>query len=172
MGFIEAGDNVMENSYLKKNESTKDKQIKKYKRRAKALLIVLIIVVAILAIQIIQDMFTSFQEAIAKNYSNVSINETSTTCENPTFVDNIIAFMDRLFIYPVSFWTKFFIFLGIIYIIQIAFSLIFDVVELILLLFVAIKRLCVWIYRKITGKNERDEQLKKISEMYDDAKFK
>ena len=75
--------------------------------------------------------------------------------------------MDRLFIYPSSLLTKFFIFLGIIYIIQIVFGLAFDVIEIILLMFVAIKRIIKWIYRKITGKDGRGKNLRKIEELYE-----
>jgi hypothetical protein len=75
----------------------------------------------------------------------------------------ITTFMNKLFEYPGGFWVKFFIFLGIIYLIQVIFSLVFDVIELVLLVFVAIKRLVVWIYRKITGKNKHEETEQKIA---------
>ena len=164
-----------DNLYLKKTEGKKDLEIKKYKRRAKAFLILLIIIGAALIIQIGGDIVEKFQEAtIVDNvnnfYNETNINQTGgnqTFCVEPTLSKQIIFFMDKLFLYPSSFWTKFFIFLGIIYIIQIVFGLAFDVIEIILLMFVAIKRIIKWIYRKITGKDGRGQNLRKIEELYE-----
>lgn len=151
--------------YLKKNGgSKKDKEIKKYKRKVRGLIIILIILGVVLFVQIGQ----SILQNVGKS-SELNGTSTNTVCEESTLTSGIIksinAFMDKLFSYPGGFWTKFFIFLGIIYIIQVIFSLAFDVIELVLLVFVSIKRLVVWIYRKITGKSKQDEQLKKIAEM-------
>jgi hypothetical protein len=122
----------------------------------------------------LQNVGKSSETIITKSFLNstllngTKINETY-VCEEPTLTSGIIkvigSFMDKLFSYPGGFWTKFFIFLGIIYIIQVIFSLAFDVIELVLLVFVAIKRLVVWIYRRITGRSKQDEQLKKIMEL-------
>jgi uncharacterized membrane protein len=165
------------NSYLKSNVSKKDKEIKKYRRRARGLLIMLIIVGAIAFIQIAQNMFQNTKSdtngIIVTSYLNETIlNNTNGTrivssCQEPTLTTTIVkgitTFMNKLFEYPDGFWIKFFIFLGIIYLIQVCFSLVFDVVELILLVFVAIKRLIVWIYRKITGRNKHEETEQKIA---------
>jgi hypothetical protein len=177
----------MKNNYLKKNTSKKDEEIRKYKRRAKAFLILLIIIGAVLLIQFAQNFIQGLLDS--KNSANYAIvnksdlnatywnvnstNQTQTqVCEVPTLSKQIVSFMDRLFLYPSSFWTKFFIFLGIIYIIQIVFSLVFDIIELILLAFVAIKRFIKWIYRKITRKDSKGENFRKIEELYKDEKFK
>jgi hypothetical protein len=163
--------------YLKKGESKKDKEIKKYKRRARGLLILLIIVGFVALTQIIQNMFQSSNQsgAVVVNYLNETIlNNTNRTitstavCQESltsTIIKGITTFMDKLFESPGGFWVKFFIFMGIIYLIQVVFSLVFDVIELVLLVFVAIKRLIVWIYRKITGRDKNEERLKQISEL-------
>jgi len=168
------------NSYLKSNGgSKKDKEIKKYKRRIKALIVILIIIGTVALIQIAQNMFSNTKnDATGKvfvSYLNESVlNNTNgtmarTVCPDPpltsTIVRGITEFMNKIFEHPGGFWVKFFIFLGIIYLIQVCFSLVFDVIELILLVFVAIKRLIVWIYRKITGKDKNEEQLRKIAEL-------
>lgn len=163
------------NSYLKNGGTKKDKEIKKYKRRSRALLTLLIIVFVVLIVQLAQNMFQSVKTdqttSIVKNYLNQSDNETISTANCPPtgivfdIEKAIDTFMDKIFIYPGGFWLKFFIFLGIIYLIQVMFSLVFDVIELILLTFVAIKRLIVWIYRKLTGRGKYDKQLKKIAEL-------
>ena len=167
------------NLYLKKGETKKDLEIKKYKRRAKAFLTLLIVIGAVLLIQIGQGFVQKLLDVTKDDTVNVSegsinSNQSNQTqvCEVPTWSKQIVSFMDRLFLYPGSFWTKFFIFLGIIYIIQIVFGLAFDVIELILLAFVAIKRFIKWIYRKITGKDSKGENFKKIEELYKDEKFK
>lgn len=159
----------MKDDYLKKTESKKDLEIKKYKRRSKSLFLVAVIVGAICLIMILQNAFTQINGSVIKqstsyiNKTNSSTGEIETVkCENPSWVDNILSFIDRLFSYPTSFWTKLFIFLGVIYVIQIAISLTFDVIELFLLVFVAIKRFVVWCYKKITGKDKKNEQLKKV----------
>ena len=167
-----------DNTYLKKRESKKDKEIKKYKRRARALFIFLLIVGGVALVQIVQNMFQNVKSDptgnLVVNYINESIlNKTGTvTTVNQddslthSISKGISTFMDKLFSYPGSFWTKLFIFLGIVYLIQVIFSLIFDVIELILLAFVAVKRLVVWIYKKITRKeSKRDEQIEKIAKL-------
>lgn len=159
----------MKDDYLKKTESKKDLEIKKYRRRSKSLFLVVLILGAICLVMILQSAFTQTNGSVIKQ-STSYINKTNSStgeievikCENPSLVDNILSFMDRLFSYPTSFWTKLFIFLGIVYVVQVAISLTFDVIELMLLVFVAIKRLLVWIYRKITGKDKKTEQLKKV----------
>ena len=159
----------MKDDYLKKTESKKDLEIKKYKRRSKGIFILLLIVGAACLMMILQNTLTQTNSSVIKqstsyiNKTNSSTGQIETVkCENPSWVDNILSFIDRLFSYPTSFWTKLFIFLGVIYVIQIAISLTFDVVELILLVFVAIKRFVVWSYKKITGKDKKTEQLKKV----------
>lgn len=172
-----------DNLYLKKTEGKKDLEIKKYKRRAKSFLVLLLIIGAVLIIQVGGDFVKKFQEVAVvdnndnncnnNNFYNQTGNQTKnqignqTFCVEPTFAKQIIFFMDKLFLYPSSFWTKFFIFLGIIYITQIVFGLAFDVIEIILLMFVAIKRIIKWIYRKITGKDGRGQNLRKIEELYE-----
>lgn len=168
------------NIYLKKGQSKKDLEIKKYKRKSRALIVLLIIVGAIALIQITQNIFTGVKNdpagKVVVNYLNESIlngtngtTVTAVTCAEPSVTQNITkfvtTFMNKLFEPPGGFWVKFFIFLGIIYLIQVIFSLVFDVVELVLLVFVAIKRLIMWIYRKITGRDKNDERLKKIAEL-------
>jgi hypothetical protein len=127
--------------YLKKNGgSKKDKEIKKYKRKVRGLIILLIILGVVLFVQIgqsiLQNVGKSSELTITKGYLNVTLlngTSTNTVCEESTLTSGIIksinAFMDKLFSYPGGFWTKFFIFLGIIYIIQVIFSLAFDVIE-------------------------------------------
>jgi hypothetical protein len=115
--------------YLKKNGgSKKDKEIKKYKRKVRGLIIILIILGVVLFVQIGQ----SILQNVGKS-SELNGTSTNTVCEESTLTSGIIksinAFMDKLFSYPGGFWTKFFIFLGIIYIIQVIFSLAFDVIE-------------------------------------------
>jgi len=165
------------NIYLKREESKKDKEIKKYRRRSKNLLLIIIILGGVVITQMGQDIFQKWTETTSSNsvrnqINNIKINVTNKTIINQEGGDaslsiskGIIFIMERIFTYPGGFWTKFFIFLGIIYLIQVMFSLIFDVIELILLVFVAVKRLIVWIYRKITGKDKRDKQLEKIMEL-------
>lgn len=141
---------------------------------------ILLIIVGIVAItqiitNITQNMGTSTQSVVVRGYINETIlnNTNGTTssavCPEPgitsIILKTITSFMNRLFDSPGGFWAKFFIFLGIVYLIQVIFSLVFDVIELILLVFVAIKRLVVWIYRKITGRTEDEERLKKITEL-------
>ena len=167
------------NTYLKNGESEKDRQIKKYRRRSRALSILVVVLIIFALAQIIPSMFKNDERsAIIKSYVNDTFNgtgtnqtnQTNTVCENPTLTSSIVkgfeSFMDHLFSYPGGFWTKFFIFLGVIYIIQIILSLTFDVIELVLLVFVGAKRSIVWGYRKITGKKEaQDEKLKQVSEL-------
>lgn len=165
--------NEKDNSYLK-NGSKKDKEIKKYKRSNRRLYILLGIVTIFALLQVGQNMFQEMNgdedENVNYIFNETNGNETIQICKEPTLINNIVkfttSFMTNLFEYPGSFWTKFFIFLGIVYLIQVVFSLAFDVIELILLVFVVIKRLILWIYKKITGRDKRDEQLKKITELY------
>jgi hypothetical protein len=166
-------------SYLKSDGgSKKDKEIKKYKRKIKGLIILLIIVGIVALTQIVQNMFqstgTSTNSVVIKSYINETIlNNTNGATNNvvcqesltSVIIKGITTFMNKLFDSPGGFWVKFFIFLGIIYLIQVIFSLVFDVIELVLLVFVAIKRLLVWIYKKITGRSKENEQLKKIAEL-------
>jgi hypothetical protein len=169
---------VNNNLYLKKRQTKKDLEIIKYRRKNKALIILLIIVGTVALIQITQNMFSSVKNdatgKIMVNYINESIlngtnQSMSLSCPEPTMTASITkgitTFMNKLFDSRGGFWVKFFIFLGIVYLIQVIFSLAFDVIELILLIFVAIKRLIMWIYRKITGKSKNDEHLKKIAEL-------
>lgn len=165
-------------TYLKKGQSKKDQEIKKYRRRSKGLIILLIIVGIIALSQIFQNMVsnvgTSPQSTIAKGYLNQTYNGTNITAPPPQATSGLTSdiikviekFMDKIFAYPGGFWVKFFIFLGIIYIIQIVFSLAFDVIELILLFFVAIRRSTVWLYRKITGrKNDIDKKIEEVAKL-------
>jgi type IV secretory pathway VirB6-like protein len=168
------------NSYLKKvGGSKKDKEIEKYKRRVKVLIMISVILGVFLLVQISQNILKDIKKSstmvITKSVVNTSLLNGSgwdgggERCPEPPLTSSITKlitiFFNKIFESPGGFWVKFFIFLGIIYIVQVVFSLTFDVIELILLVFVTIKRLIMWIYYKITGKNKQDEQIKKILEL-------
>jgi hypothetical protein len=156
-------------NYLNKRTSKKDLKINKQKRTTRALVIIVIMLAVIVLYDVAQNGYKKIiaakSNAEISNISNTNTTQQIPECENSTWGDNLVSFMNRLFTYPGNFWTKLFIFLGIIYLIQVCVSLTFDVIELALLVFVIIKRMVVWIYKKIRGKNEREEQLKKILEL-------
>jgi hypothetical protein len=156
-------------NYLNKRTSKKDLKINKQKRTIRALVIIVMMLAVIVLYDVAQNGYKKIVAATPNtkisNISNTNTTQEIPKCENSTWGDNLVSFMNRLFTYPGNLWTKLFIFLGIIYLIQVCVSLTFDVIELALLVFVIIKRMVVWIYKKIRGKNEREEQLKKILEL-------
>jgi len=78
----------------------------------------------------------------------------SSTVANPndfpnTIVKSINKMLDKIFELPYGFWPKFLVFLGIIYLFNVCFSLMFDIVEVFLMIGVGIWRGLRWIYRRI-----------------------
>lgn len=148
-------------------ETKKDKQIKKLKRMNKIFLVITIIAVLWFLSSLFQNFVNEWTQtkgnqvnwSDAGNFNlsgNLTINQTAVNQGTGGGIAEVISsaigkFMDKLFTYPGGFWTKFFIFLGIIYLIQIAFTLLYDIVELALVFFVLIKRSVVFTYRKIKG---------------------
>jgi hypothetical protein len=78
----------------------------------------------------------------------------SGTTTNPndlpnTIVKSINKMLDKIFELPYGFWPKFLVFLGIIYLFNVCFSLMFDIAEVFLMIGIGIWRGLLWIYRKI-----------------------
>ena len=89
------------------------------------------------------------------NQTNQSMSEfKKELCEESTITRTINAFFDKFLQLDKAWIVKLLIFLGVLYLIQITFALVMDFVEVVMLVFVVIKRIYKWIKSKVTKKDE------------------
>lgn len=150
---------TMKNTELKtKTKNELIEEVRKHKNRAKVALILLIILIAYLSYNFIgnsfktKDKFTDelhCQEQLEtyfSNQTNMSISKfKQELCEESTVTQGISFFFTKFLALEHSWFVKFLIFLGVIYLIQVLFALVIDVLEVIILVFVIIKRLYRWV---------------------------
>jgi len=89
---------------------------------------------------------------IAKNCSLYQ-NNSASSIKSP-LTDTVISFFKWITNIDQPYFFKLMILLGIVYLIQIIFACAVDIVEVVLLIFVLIKRLVVWIYHLIKPQKE------------------
>ena len=133
----------MRNMKKVKKEKTKEELIRSNKAR-KVIIIILALVLAYFAIGNVRD---SISNVISPEI-NGSINSNDSESETQ-MVDYIKGFVYGILSLEYPFIAKFLIFLGVIYLVQIALSITGDIIQLVLIVGVAIVRFIRWIYRKI-----------------------
>lgn len=129
---------------MKPERRTKEELVKSNKTRK----IIIIILALVLAYFIINNIWNTVSDSI-----NPEINGSITSNES-SFGENDIVDYVKGFIYGIlaleyPFITKFLIFLGVIYLIQIALTITGDIIQLFLIICVIIIRFIRWSYKKI-----------------------
>lgn len=134
---------------------------KKYKNRAKLFLIILIIICAYFAYfaygfvgnalssknKLTDELNCQIKlDTYFKNQTNISLSQfKKESCEESSFTQSINVFFDKFLRLDKPWIIKLFIFLGIVYLIQITFALVMDILEVLMLVFVIIKRIYKWV---------------------------
>lgn len=130
-----------------------EKEKQKKKKRVKTILILLLI--CCLCYQQVQlSICNSKNTELTLSYQNKT-GEFKDKEDNELFValyKGVIKFFDMLYALPERFVIKALVFLGFIFLLQISVNVISDVVELFVLGIVIVKRLVVFIYKKVRGK--------------------
>jgi hypothetical protein len=153
--------NIKELNKKTKKELIEDTRI--YKRRAKIFLILAISIFVYLLYVGIQDIFGARNQLTDElkcqeqlntyftNETNMSISQfKKELCEETSITQSINAFFDKFLKLDTPWIFKFLLFLGALYLIQVTFALAMDLLEVLMLIVVATKRLYKWIKRLIT----------------------
>lgn len=140
---------------MKNMKLTKTEEIKRLKRSRRIIIAIAIILFVVIIYSFGKEVIFKWNENekfISPNETLMSYSECQKeideTCETKSFVDVITNSIKALVTVPLGFWTKFFIFLGILYLIQIIITAAFDIFEIILIISVGIWR----IFKKIKWK--------------------
>jgi hypothetical protein len=142
-------------------------EARKQRKKAGIFLVILIVLVGYMAWGYIEGGLSTTEkfkkeltcqtqlETYFVNQTNQSISEFKRElCEESTMTRTINAFFDRFLQLDKAWVIKLLIFLGVVYLIQITFALVMDLVEVMMLVFVVIKRIYKWIKSKVSKKNE------------------
>lgn len=143
---------MMKNLKLTKKEIEQAEQEQRIKKRKKGRLIIISIIIVLLFVA--WQGVKQYNQLTAEldSYKSNATDKSGQTMVNEVSTDSYqIAkiFLTNLFSLESSFFIKFLIFLGVIYLFQITFALALDILEVALVIFVAIKRIVVWIYKKV-----------------------
>jgi len=147
----------MKNIEIERNEKNK------YKKRANFFIFIIIILVIFILYYVGKGFFSQkddlmnalkCQEQLDKyfiNQSNQSIDEfKKEVCEDSVITKTINSFFENFFKLDKPWIIKFLVFIGVIYLIQVMFALVLDIVEVFVLIFVIIKRIYKWIAAKLS----------------------
>jgi hypothetical protein len=148
-------------------------ETKKYKKRNRFLIFLIIIVVGYLAYNFISDGFKTKNklvdelncemelETYFQNQTNMSTEYfKKNLCEESSITRTINSFFDNFLELEKPWIFKFLVFLGVIYLIQVMFALVLDVLEVFMLIFVIIKRIYKWVRSKFKKKDETEKEIK------------
>jgi hypothetical protein len=143
-----------------------EKKYKSQKKLVKYMLIAMVIILAIFAWQMnnywgVQNDLYSTESAlgvctsdIAKNCSLYANSSGESSTQN-ALVSSVTSFFQWIVHLDQPYFFRLMILLGILYLIQIILACAMDIVEVVLLIFVVIKRLVVWLYH-LNGKSENN----------------
>lgn len=134
---------------------------KKNRKTAKILFILLIIMAGYCLIHLTQDRLSTKDKLLSelncqKQLNTYFINQTNTSisqfkkelCAESSITQTINTFFDNFLMLDKPWIIKLLVFLGVVYLIQITFALVMDIMEVIILIFVLFKRIYVWIRSK------------------------
>jgi len=157
---------IKEEKRRTKNELIEERR--KYKKRAGIFFILLILLGIYIGWNFIKEGLSTTDklkeemncqlqlETYFVNQTNQSISDfKKELCEESTITRTINSFFDRFLQLDNSWIIKFLIFLGIVYLIQITFALVMDILEVFMLIFVIIKRIYKWIKSKVIKENDK-----------------
>jgi hypothetical protein len=155
---------------MKERRKTKielKEEVKKYKKRSKAflLIIILLVLTASYGLYKYYNKQSSLMtgelkcneelEAILQNQTNQTLAQfKENVCDDSELYKAIKEFFYAILKLDNNYFIKLLIFLGIIYLIQVGFSLLADIVEVIMLFFVLLKRIYKWIKSKFVKDKE------------------
>lgn len=155
--------------------SISEEEIKREKRKRRnkfiAMGIVILAVLAYAIVDIYQNEFTTKRdlnlcqkelkictEAIVETANNHFANYNYTAPPPDTITQittTILTSINKIFESPYSLPFKVLIFLGVIYLIQVTFSLALDIVDVVILIFVIIRKIIKFVYSKIKVQGKR-----------------
>lgn len=148
-------------------------ELKKSYKRQKRLFVIFIVVIILLGFGYAKNTF--FRSTIGvpddSNYTDIRVITMSynQTCnqtisipiksETGEITQGVINFFRDFVSMPFSFWTKLLILLGFLYLMQIIFAGVFDIVQLALLTGVGIWRMGKWVNRKLFSQSKNERRL-------------
>lgn len=138
----------------KKDLRTKEEIQRSNKNKTKIIIIMALVLLYLVAKPIISDIFFEDKYSINETFGNETDLCAPTTEDN--LVDSVKGFVYGILSLEYSWAAKFLIFLGIIYLFQVALTVSGDIIQLVLIIGVSIFRISRWIYNKIRGKEIDD----------------